>query len=339
MKRMHFLSLILVWTAWSCHSFNLKWETLTPPAREHLRGLSPVSGEICWASGMNGTVLRTLDGGQNWEISVISQADSMDLRDIEGLDEQTALAITAGSPGQIFRTADGGKSWNLVYRDTNPAIFFDGMDFWDAQHGLAFGDPIDGRFVILLTEDGGLSWKEIPGPEALAGEGGFAASGTSIATAGSSSVWIGTGLGETSRVLRSTDRGKSWTAFATTVKTGEGCGIFSLAFWNENEGVAVGGCYGDSANANANCALTRDGGQTWTLVKEKNPRGYRSCVTSNGDGSLLICSGRTGMDYSTDQGKSWLPMEELGYYACALTAGNVAWASGRKGRLAKLSQP
>jgi photosystem II stability/assembly factor-like uncharacterized protein len=32
------------------------------------------------------------------------------------------------------------------------------MDFWDAQHGVAFGDPIGGRLVILLTDDGGKTW-------------------------------------------------------------------------------------------------------------------------------------------------------------------------------------
>ena len=33
----------------------------------NLRGISAVSDAVVWASGENGTVVRTLDGGEHWE--------------------------------------------------------------------------------------------------------------------------------------------------------------------------------------------------------------------------------------------------------------------------------
>ena len=38
------------------------------------------------------------------------------------------------------------------------------MDFWsdDEKHGIAFGDPIDGRLTLIKTDDGGDTWHDIP---------------------------------------------------------------------------------------------------------------------------------------------------------------------------------
>ena len=78
-------------------------------------------------------------------------------------------------------------------------------------------------------------------PAALPGEGAFAASGTCLVVQGDRNAWFGTGGG---RVFRSTDRGRSWTVHTTPIRAGNGTsGIFSLAFWDADHGVAVGGDY------------------------------------------------------------------------------------------------
>lgn len=319
----------------ACKKQELKWSVLDSPTGKHSRGLVMANDAGIWMSGYNGSVAKTTDFGKHWDHFGLSGADSLDLRDIHAFDMDNALALTAGSPALIYRTENGGKDWRVVYKDTNPAIFYDGMDFWNDKDGIAFGDPMDGRFALLSTSDGGKNWREIAGPEALEGEGGFAASGTSICTAGSSTVWLGTGMVKPARILRSIDKGLSWESFATPLRSGEGCGVFSMAFWNELEGVIVGGCYADSADGLQNCAFTEDGGKSWTLVEDKKPRGYRSCVAANEDGSFLIASGRTGTDYSLDQGRNWSPLGDLGYYSVAIGE-DVAWATGRSGRVAWL---
>ena len=179
-----------------------------------LRGLDIVDEQIAWASGAEGTVLRTIDGGSTWENVSVASADTIDFRDIEAFSANEAVILSAGFPGVVLKTTDGGKSWNLVYEDYREDIFFDAMDFWDDKNGIAFGDAIDGRIVIIKTNDGGKSWQLTSAeesPEALDGEGGFAASGTCITTLGDSHVWIAMGAPK-SRVLYSFDKGETWMA-------------------------------------------------------------------------------------------------------------------------------
>src|ERR1700730_15704388 len=43
-----------------------QWVAQSSPTDAELRGLSVVSPRVVWASGMRGTVIHTLDGGQHW---------------------------------------------------------------------------------------------------------------------------------------------------------------------------------------------------------------------------------------------------------------------------------
>ena len=71
-----------------------------------------------------------------------------------------------------------------TYRNYTEGIFYDAMDFWpDGEHGIAFGDPIDGRMTLIKTDDGGDTWHDIPfeeRPEVPGGVHAFAASGTCL---------------------------------------------------------------------------------------------------------------------------------------------------------------
>ena len=102
-----------------------------------------------------------------------------------------------------LRTTNGGGTWTLVFQNTEPTAFYDCMAFWDKHRGIAMSDPIDGRFRILATNDGGRSWHIVDAdmPPALPGEAGFAASGQCVATAGGRDVWFGTGGGAVARVF------------------------------------------------------------------------------------------------------------------------------------------
>ena len=155
-----------------------------PATTASLRGLSVARDGAVWASGTNGTVLRSMDGGQSWELRSIPDAGSLDLRDIEAISERAAYAMVAGADtARIYHTTDGGDSWVRQYDDTRKGVFLDGIAFFDGSHGIAVGDPLDGRFLVLLTEDGGAHWAQLPAaasPAALPGEAAFAASGTAV---------------------------------------------------------------------------------------------------------------------------------------------------------------
>ena len=108
----------------------------------------------------------------------------------------TSSRSARASKSRIYKTNDGGATWTLQYTNRDPKGFLDALAFWDAEHGLALGDPVDGRFAILTTDDGGKSWEPIPPegmPPALPGEGAFAASGTCLVVQGEGHAWFGTG--------------------------------------------------------------------------------------------------------------------------------------------------
>src|ERR1017187_7990963 len=98
-----------------------------------------------------------------------------------------------GTKSRIYRTADGGAHWSPLYTNRDASGFFDALAFWDALRGVVLGDPVDGQFVILTTEDGGQTWQRRKLPPALPNEGAFAASNSCLLVRGEREVWFGTG--------------------------------------------------------------------------------------------------------------------------------------------------
>ncbi len=303
-----------------------------------LRGLSVVSGTVAWASGSGGTVIRTMDGGKTWVADTIPGAARFDLRAIAALDAQTA--VVAATAGRIWRTANGGKSWQLVYENPDSAVFLDAVAFWaDGQRGLVLGDPIDGRFFLLATVDGGRTWREAPlasRPEARPGEGAFAASGSSLITLGVRHAWIGTGV-NVARVLRTTDGGSTWTAVETPLSApSQAAGIFSLSFADTLYGIAVGGDYNKPDARDRTVARTNDGGISWH-VPPQSPSGFRSAVAI-GRGRILAV-GTNGTDVSWHGGIDWMRTDTVGYHAVRFAPDGAVWATGGRGRVARWFAP
>ena len=317
-----------------------QWETLSTPTQSSLRGLAAVSQELVWASGSLPTVIRTTNGGRNWENFTFDVPDSLQFRDVEAFGQDTAYVLSAGTPGLIFKTTDGGQNWTKQYENNAPGIFLDGMAFWDSQRGVVMGDPLEGSFVILRTEDGGQNWERMPAenlPAPAEGEAGFAASGTNIVVQGMQHAWFASG-GKQSRVFRSTNGGRSWTDYNVSVIRGKSSqGIFSLAFADTLRGVAVGGDFLAPKDTSRIAAYTTDGGQSWQLA-EQMPGGYRSGVAYFAQDQLFIATGTNGTDYSTDFGKTWMPVDTASYHSIQPIAGkSEAWLSGGDGKIAKLS--
>ena len=318
-----------------------EWQAQVSGVTARLRGISAVSDRVAWASGAEGTVLRTADGGATWERKPIPGAEQLDIRDVDAMSPVVAYALSIG-PGEasrIYKTSDGGAHWDLQFANTHPRIFLDAMAFWDPERGIAFSDSVDGQFVVLTTANGGRAWERIPAnrlPAALPGEGAFAASGTNVATSGKSLAWIGTTAG---RVLRTTDAGRTWTVAVTPVRTGDSAGIFSIAFRDARHGVIVGGDYKKERDASENAAVTNDGGVTWSLVKDHGLSGYRSVVVwMPGPSHHLVALGPSGGDLSQDGGTTWAPLAGEGFDTLSLAPRSRAgWAAGDRGRIAKLT--
>ncbi len=306
-----------------------------------MRGLSVISDQVAWVSGSNGQVGKTLDGGKTWEWTQPKGYEKLDFRDIEAFDAQNAVIVNAGSPAYILLTADGGKNWKEVYKNTDSLIFLDGMDFWDRQQGLIFGDPIDNKMQLLKTTDGGLTWNNITSnlkKELTVGEAGFAASGTTIRTQADGKVWIATG-GKVSNIYYSANYGKKWKVFKCPIIQGESStGPFSIAFYDAKKGIAVGGNYLKDKENDNNILLTSDGGKTWS--KPISPvLGYRSAVTYI-TAQLCLATGSSGTDVSTDGGKNWTNISTLNFNALQKAKnGELILLTGNKGQIYQLVTP
>jgi len=323
-------------------TFVPRWTVQTSGITHRLRGVSAVSEQVAWASGAGSTVLRTTDGGLTWQKLNVT-TETLDFRDIDAIDAQTAYAMSIGNgpASRIYKTIDAGKTWTLQFKNDDEKAFLDAMSFWDANHGIAFGDSVDKQFYILTTSDGGHTWSRVPPanlPPAQGNEGAFAASGTNIAVFGKSQAWIGTGAATKSRVLRTSDGGRTWQVAGTPLASGPSTGIFSIAFRDAKHGVIVGGDYTKEQDAVDNLALTSDGGVTWTLVKGLS--GFRSVVAyvPGMKTPALIALGPSGGDYSLDDGRTWKPIDGPGFDTFSFARGKqIGWAAGAQGKIGKLT--
>jgi photosystem II stability/assembly factor-like uncharacterized protein len=318
-------------------------QSLSSGTTAEFRGLSAASETVVWAAGRNGTYARTIDGGGTWQADTVPGASELFFIDVHAVDASTAYLLGThfeGGHARIYKTTDGGAHWALQHSDGAPGVFFDGMAFWDAMHGVAFSDPVGGSFLIVRTDDGGTTWERVPPeniPAPLPQEAGFAASGTAITVWGTDHVWFGTGGGAVARVFQSSDRGCSWTVAATPLPGSVTAGIFGIAFRDSLHGVAVGGDYTKPHESSDNVIRTRDGGRTWTIAGRSLPAGVRYGVTYvPGPGRpTLVASGPSGWGYSRDDGTTWAVLEDsLGYNTVSAAQGAVVWAAGTEGRVA-----
>lgn len=334
MKQVFFLLAAWLWASLS-FAQSPEWKQFQSPGKASLRGLSPISEQICWASGSGGTWLKTEDGGASWQTGTVAGLDTVDFRSIHAFDAQTAVAASAGQPAVIYRTEDGGKTWKKVHQEGGEA-FFDAIQFIDSQRGYVLGDPIGGKWMILETLDGGRSWHSLANlPDAVLGEAAFAASSSSL-LADSEGLVFATG-GAVSRLHRYAFVSQSWAVRELTdMLQGEPSqGVFAATSLPGEGGlVLVGGDYLKPENRIANALLVL--GEV-TISTSEGPSGYRSGVAYLQDKGWVVAVGPGGSDFSTDGAHSWQPFSTTGYHAVkAAPGGKALWASGGQGRLGKL---
>jgi photosystem II stability/assembly factor-like uncharacterized protein len=259
---------------------------------------------------------------------------------VHAVDADTAylLSIGEGENSRIYKTSDGGKTWNLQFTNHEPKGFFDGFAFWDPNNGIAFSDPVNGRFLIIRTADGA-TWKETPResmPVALPNEAAFAASGSSIAVADTHHVWIATG-GSAARVFHSSDRGLTWSVSNTPITSGaSSSGVFSIYAASAQSVFIAGGDYQKENESGLNFAKSTDGGRTW--LRGPQLPGYRSAISAafGEDDRVYIAVGPSGTDFIRPNGGPWISIGTVGYDAISFVPGRpTGWAVGHGGRIAK----
>jgi photosystem II stability/assembly factor-like uncharacterized protein len=215
---------------------SLTWTMQDSGTTAGLRGIDSVDGKIAWASGTEGTVLKTIDGGAHWTKCAVpdgaADGATLDFRGVQAWDATTAIVMASGlgDKSRLYKTVDGCKSWKLAFRNPDvPNGFFDSLKlhreqrlFGDNQgFGLLLGDPVDGHLSVFETRDGGHSWNRIQS-ESLAvenaGNGAFAASNSCITDFSAASNFFVTGGRTGSYVLRLNYEGSYWETNSSPAK-------------------------------------------------------------------------------------------------------------------------
>jgi photosystem II stability/assembly factor-like uncharacterized protein len=317
------------------------WQIMDSRTNASFRALSVVDDSVAWVAGTGGWIGKTTDGGHNWKFDQIPGFEQADFRTLYAHDKNNAVIANAGSPANVLTTADGGLHWKIVYNLPDTAAFIDGTDFWNRNEGVIYGDPIDGRMLLLRTTDGGLTWSRVNmnrAPRLNDGEASFAASGTTIRCTGKATVAIATG-GKTSRFWLSDNKGDNWNSFAVPIIQGESStGIFSIAPGKKKNVVVVGGDYlRDTLRLN-HVFYSKDRGQNWHKPKVET-RGYRECGEYIGP-DLLVATGPTGTDISLDGGISWRPESDEKFFHVVRKArnGNLIIIAGGKGKIGTIKK-
>lgn len=325
-----------------------------------LQAVSPVDENVVWVSGHGGTWARTLDGGATWTTGTVPGADTLQFRDVHAHSADLAWLLSAGSGelSRIYRTDDGGESWSLQWTNDEPDGFYDCIDFWSADRGAVYGDAVEGELRILRTVDGGAHWTRLAGsalPEALPGEGGFAASGTCLVTGDAGRGWVATGNAERARVLHTNDWGASWTVFDTPIPGGEGAGLFSVSFRDSLTGAIFGGSLAPPDEADApdaaggddpraapveppRVAISRDGGVSWEAVGQPGFAGaiFAGAWIPGTEPPAMVAVAPTGAAWSIDDGATWLPVDSAAYWGLGFASPEAGWLVGPAGRITKL---
>ncbi|MEO8935112.1 MAG: oxidoreductase [Xanthomarina sp.] len=343
---MRFIGLMIVLLIVSCEKndpfiprdFNtVEIETILEDSMLSIRAIEILSDKSLAFAANNGAFGLYDPFKKNWQISK-QEYDSLELQ-FRAVAHTSSdfFMLSVESPALLFKTGDHG-AMEVVYVEAHPKVFYDAMTFWNEEEGIAIGDSTDDCLSIIITRDGGHTWKKLPCsvfPISLKEEGAFAASNTNIAVVGDY-TWIGTTSGH---IYFSKDKGKSWEITETPiVKDKETEGIYSIDFYDAMNGFAIGGDYTNPDENYKNKIRTTDGGKTWQIVADGQNPGYRSCVQyiPNGEGKELITLGFKGIDYSKDGGISWRNLSEEGFYTLRFLNDSVAYAAGQ-GRICKVT--
>jgi photosystem II stability/assembly factor-like uncharacterized protein len=300
-----------------------------------IRGLSVVNNKIIWASGNNGMIARSTNGGKEFQWIKVAGYEKRDFRDIEAFDRNTAIIMGVDAPAIILKTMDGGKSWKKVLEDSTKGMFLDAMDFTDHKHGIVIGDPIDEHIYLSETTDQGNTWKRVDSPDKPTGyvtnkgEAFFASSGTNLKLLNNQIICVTGGLSSRLNLFN------TWNQLPL-LQGKESTGANSIAI-NQNKGIIVGGDFSKDTVRTGNCVLINFESQNLDItLPETAPLGYRSCVTYLSENVLVTC-GTSGVDISKDGGKNWMLISKEGFHVVQKAKkGSAVFLAGSNGRIAKL---
>jgi len=318
------LNRILIALSLSC-SASAQWTTLESHTTAGLRGIHNAGSGVAWASGAEGTILRTTNEGQTWQrCTTPPGGEKLDFRGVQGFDRNTAVVMSSGEGAlsRIYKTTDGCGSWTLLFTNPDAKGFFDAIRASPAG-GVVVGDPVDGKFAVFIAGKGATEWKRSAAePSALPGEALFAASNSSIDL----NAFVTGGRSGAALILFK----KPGVRQPLPMPASESAGAFSLARHFE-DWMIVGGDYKNPDDSTGTAVFVHAGN---VIIPRTPPHGYRSAVAWDETSKTWIAVGPNGTDVSSDDGKNWRALlSGTGKNWNAISLPYVVGPAGRIGKL------
>jgi len=297
-----------------------------------IRAISIDKNKIWYGADNSRFGFYDLDKKEKFEDHIYRDTLKLEFRSIAQTSKDVFL-LSVGNPALLYSVSKKTQKVKLVYKEVNPKVFYDSMQFWNDKEGIAIGDPTEDTFSIIVTRDGGETWTKLLSdklPTNASGEGAFAASNTNIVIKGED-TWLVSG-GKKSRVFYSPDKAKTWKVVETPIVQGKTMtGIFTADFYDAKHGFIAGGDYDFPTKKTDNKAFTTDGGNTWRLIGQEMGFGYASCIqyVPGGNGKEIICVGSEGIQYSQNGGENWTQLStDTKLFTIRFVNRNTAIAAG-----------
>ncbi len=314
---------------------------LTEKKGVSLRGLSLPTQNVIWASGSKGTVVKSVNGGLDFEWLQVKGYENRDFRSIHAWDQNEAVIVAIASPAVILKTTDGGINWNLVTEILDSNMFLDAIHFKDDLNGWIVGDPINNNIFLLNTKDKGNTWQEVSVEyfkgRVIPGEAFFASSSTNMTHSKDVLFMVSGGIAS-----------RLWINGSPTnipiIQGAKSTGANSIAISpDQNKILIVGGDFTKDTVKNDNflCLIKKvykNKNPQWQQAKKyQNPNGYRSCIEFVDNDKVITC-GTSGVDISENGGQNWNLISSQSFHVVQHQPGKqAAFFAGAGGKIGYLS--
>lgn len=317
-------------------------------ASRGINDFSVVDSNVVFATAYDGSgggatlrdFAKTTNGGASWtatKITATGLGTTHGLANLSAIDKDTLYAsiYPAGSsvaPQGVYKSTDAGTTWKKVSTGSfinSTSSFINVVHFFDAQNGVALGDPASGYFEIYTTNNYGVTWTRVSQANIpltpLAGEYGT----VGYYGAFDSTIIYPTNFGN---ILVSKDMGYTWSAATTALSGVANTSIPSITASSKDNFWAV---LNNLDSASSTLIFSIDGGLTWNGTGSDTVGGlvYLSNIEYvPGTTSTLFVtaanatSGIVGSAYSED-GFSWTNIDlAVQHTACQFADINNGWS-------------
>lgn len=331
-SRFNFISTFLLTASVSASSFATTFDVIRPASKDapRLQALSINPNGDIWASGVKGQVVVSSDAGKSWQIKSVSGAQDLQFRDIWA-NQHTIYLLAAGdgSKSRLYKSEDNGDTWKNQYTMEHPKGFINCFDFWDENNGIVVGDTIDDKVFMLKTIDGGTNWTRVESaPTANSGgEGGFSASGSCARVIGETHAWLTTGATTQARIIRTVDRGKTWSSTPLPFPNSKTGGIFTAI---PKSGFAFGGQMKPPVATGYHRSAKH-----WKKVTNIPLKG--AIYGSDSFGENVVVVNPDGAALSQDNGQTWQRLSNDSYWVVEYDSLGTAWLAGPNGQISAIN--